>query len=202
MLNVECREEAEIYPRPSRRELIILSCSSQGPVKTQTSTPPQPQSNTHSPSYCPMICFSSSLLKPGLESTSWPRALNCSAQTLSVASLKRILASRACSGVWWVGLACACECASLCSHSHGARLLPFAMSEGHTPAGAVATRLKSALHFSSPPACLPYLAVGDVAARHEGPRLARSPEARDGAGQHPVHWEARVGAGNESSGKP
>lgn len=43
-----------------------------------------------------MICFSSSLLKPGLLSTSCPRALNCSAHILSVASLNRILANRAC----------------------------------------------------------------------------------------------------------
>jgi hypothetical protein len=59
-------------------------------------------------------------------------------------------------------------------------------------------RSKSAFHFSSIPTRLPYLAVGNVAARHEGPRLARSSEARDGAGQHPVYWEAYEGAKSQA----
>jgi hypothetical protein len=47
---------------------------------------------TSSPSYSPMILISSSLGKPGLESTLWPRARNWSAQILSVASLSKIFA--------------------------------------------------------------------------------------------------------------
>lgn len=59
-------------------------------------------------------------------------------------------------------------------------------------------RPTSAHHFSSIPILLPYLAVGNMAARHESPRLARNSEARDGAGEHAFYWEAYEGAKSQA----